>query len=147
MTGRTVFVHGIISHIIFRSLEQIKLDLCVRAASNYYRCRYRFNLWPRWTYSSWTGRHWNKCLPNMTILNPSDAYSADHAVKQAYKSQSPCYIRMDKALLPHLYDSNNNLSQNIFSWRDKRRLYYNLRSYSLVCIISSITLIQKKYSL
>ncbi len=117
MTGRTVFVHGIISHIIFRSLEQIKLDLCVQRLPVII-----IGVGTGLTYGQDGPTHHGledigaiKCLPNMTILNPSDAYSADHAVKQAYKSQSPCYIRMDKALLPHLYDSNNNLSQNIFS--------------------------------
>ena len=28
-TGNYVFIYGIISHIIFRSLEQIKIDICV----------------------------------------------------------------------------------------------------------------------
>lgn len=117
ITGRTVFVHGIISHIIFRALEQIKLDLCIQKLPVII-----IGVGTGLTYGQDGPTHHGledigaiKCLPNMTILNPSDAHSADHAVKQAYESKSPCYIRMDKALLPHLYDSSNNLSENIIS--------------------------------
>ena len=117
MTGRTIFVHGIISHIIFRSLEQIKLDLCIQKLPVII-----IGVGTGLTYGQDGPTHHGmedigaiKCLPNMTILNPSDAFSADYAVKQAYKSKSPCYIRMDKALLPHLYNSSANLSENIIS--------------------------------
>lgn len=117
MTGRTVFVHGIISHIIFRSLEQIKLDICVQNLPIII-----IGVGTGLTYGQDGPTHHGtedigalRSLPNMTIFNPSDAFSVSYAVKNAYEIKSPCYIRMDKASLPYLYDNKYDLSENILS--------------------------------
>jgi transketolase len=117
MTGRTVFVYGIVSHIIFRALEQIKLDICVQNLSVII-----LGVGTGLSYGQDGPTHHGtedigalRSLPNITIFNPSDAFSISFAVKNAYEIKSPCYIRMDKALLPHIYDNTYDLSENILS--------------------------------
>ncbi len=98
MAGKRVFVYGIVSHLIQRPYEQIKLDICtmklpvtllgVGAGLSYgtdgptHHATHDISLM--------------STIPNMTIYSPSDAKIARLAVEASYQDRSPSYIRLDK---------------------------------------------------
>ena len=105
LSGKYVFVYGIISHVIFRAFEQIKLDVCVQ---NLPICIIGVGAGLAYGVDGPT-HHGTEdigalsSLPNMEIFNPSDDCSAREAVKFSYSLMTPCFIRMDKEQLPQLY--------------------------------------------
>ncbi len=112
VSGRMVFVFGIISHLIFRALEQIKLDICVPnlpviiigvGAGLAYGVDGP-------THQGLEDMAITRILPNLSIYNPSDCISTSKSIEFAYKSKTPSYIRIDKENLPNLYD--NIISDN-----------------------------------
>lgn len=117
LNGRTVFVYGIISHMIFRALEQIKLDICVQNLPVII-----VGVGAGLAYGVDGPTHHGledvavmRVLPNMSVYNPSDCASAAQAIHQAYKSHTPCFVRMDKEGLPNLYDEGQNLDDGFIA--------------------------------
>jgi transketolase len=112
LSGKYVFVYGIISHIIFRALEQIKLDICVQ---NLPICLVGVGAGLAYGVDGPT-HHGTEdigvisALPNMEIFNPSDDCSAQKSVEFSYALKTPCFIRMDKEQLPRLYTSDLDLN-------------------------------------
>ncbi|MFT5207357.1 MAG: transketolase [Candidatus Omnitrophota bacterium] len=108
--GRTVFVYGIISHIIQRGFEQIKLDIC---CSN--RSVVLLGIGSGFSYGGdGPTHHGNQdlalmgSLPGMTIYDPADAFTTEYAVKNAYQNKAPGYIRLDKQQHEALYTKDSN---------------------------------------
>lgn len=108
--GKIVFVYGVTPFVTIRCYEQIKVDLCcmnlpvtiIGSGAGY-------------TYHSDGPTHHAtqdiavmRALPEMTILNPSDSVMTAAFARMAYKNPGPKYIRIDKGMLPLLYDSQNN---------------------------------------
>lgn len=117
LSGKTVFVYGILSHIVFRALEQIKLDVCVQNLSVIFIC-----VGSGLAYGVDGPTHQGiedisvlRSLPNLTIFNPADSYSTSEAINLSYKSSSPCIVRIDKEVLPSLYKSKIDLQKGILS--------------------------------
>jgi transketolase len=115
VSGYTVFVFGIISHIIFRALEQIKLDICVPnlpviivgiGAGLAYGVDGP-------THQGLEDMAITRVLPNLSVFNPSDCISAGKSIDQAYQSKTPCFIRIDKENLPNLYDETQSLDSGM----------------------------------
>ena len=50
-----------------------------------------------------------RILPEITILNPCDSWTASACAKQAYEGKGPVYVRLDKGKLPPLYDDADNI--------------------------------------
>ena len=105
LSGKTVFVYGILSHVVFRALEQIKLDVCVQNLPVIF-----IGVGSGLAYGVDGPTHQGvediavlRALPNMTIFNPCDVYSASYSINKSYEKQSPCFIRIDKENLPQLY--------------------------------------------
>ncbi|SHJ62048.1 transketolase family protein [Paramaledivibacter caminithermalis] len=48
-----------------------------------------------------------RALPNMTVLNPADAVSAEALLKEAAMYNGPVYVRLGRAKVPVIYDENN----------------------------------------
>ena len=108
--GKVPFLYGISTFMTMRCFEQIKVDLCC------------MNLpvtivgsGPGYTYGSDGPTHHAtqdiaimRVLPEMTILNPSDAVMAAASVSLAYKNLGPTYIRLEKGILPRLYDDDQD---------------------------------------
>ena len=99
LCGRSVFVHGIIAHIVFRALEQIKIDICLH------------NL-PVTILGIGAGLSYEKdgpthcglddvpvmsVLPNLRIWDPPTTEAAAVAVHESYARKAPGYVRMYKA--------------------------------------------------
>ena len=109
LSNRTVFVYGIISHLIFRALEQIRIDICIQNLPVII-----IGVGAGLSYGSDGPTHHGtediatmRALPNITIFNPSEGTTARGAVNESYKMKSPCFIRMDKEILPKLYENND----------------------------------------
>jgi transketolase len=115
LSGKTVFVYGILSHVVFRALEQIKLDVCVQNLPVIF-----IGVGSGLAYGVDGPTHQGvediavlRALPNMTVFNPSDVYSASYAINQSYEKQTPCFIRIDKENLPQLYSSHDDLDAGL----------------------------------
>ena len=108
--GKKVFAYGIAPFITMRCYEQIKVDLCcmnlpvtiVSVGAGY-------------TYGSDGPTHHAihdiaimRSLPEMTILNPSDAAMTAVCAEISYKNNSPCYVRIERGKLPQIYDNHGN---------------------------------------
>ena len=106
LAGKCVFTYGIAAHVTARCYEQIKLDIC------------SMNL-PVIILGIGSGLSYGvdgpthqanediaimRALPGMTINNPADAVTAAAAVRMAYRSRGPAYIRMDKKQHEAIYD-------------------------------------------
>lgn len=111
--GKIPFLYGISTFMTMRCYEQIKLDLCC------------MNLpvtiigsGPGYTYGSDGPTHHAtqdiaimRALPEMTILNPSDAVMTAASARLAYKNRGPTYIRLEKGISPRLYDGGQGFSE------------------------------------
>jgi transketolase len=100
-----VFIYGIISHLIFRGLEQIKIDLCLDALPVTI-----IGVGAGLSYGADGPTHHGiedigvlQCIPNMNIFNPSDYVSAIASLKYVYNKRITSLIRLDKEKLPSLY--------------------------------------------
>lgn len=125
LTGKKVFVYGILSHVVFRALEQIKLDVCVQNLPVIF-----IGVGSGLAYGVDGPTHQGvediavlRSLPNMTIFNPCDVFSASFAIKESYKKQSPCFVRIDKENLPLLYSNNRDLSAGLLVHSDNKEEY------------------------
>lgn len=50
-----------------------------------------------------------RTIPNMIVLNPSDAVSAEKLIEEAVGKVGPCYIRLGRSGVPVLYDESDNI--------------------------------------
>ena len=122
--GNHVFIYGIISHIIFRSLEQIKIDICIPNLSIT-----KIAVGAGLSYGQDGPTHHGledfgiaSVLPNLSIYNPSDYTSTYQAVKQCYRDKKPSYIRLDKEKLPSLYNIKDKFKEFSLFGEDTKKL-------------------------
>jgi len=115
LSGKTVFVFGIAAHLAFRGLEQIKLDVCVQNLPVIFVA-----VGAGLAYGPDGPTHQGiedisvlRSLPNISIYNPADFYSIAFAIRNAYESQVPSYIRLDKEVLPQLYNNDNDIKHGL----------------------------------
>jgi len=113
--GKKVFIYAIAPFITQRCYEQIKVDLCSMDLPVTI-----IGMGPGLTYSSDGLTHHAtqdiaimRALPGMSILSPSDPSSASRAIVDAYQSNHPVYIRLDKGQWPVLYDQNDRLGNGV----------------------------------
>lgn len=50
-----------------------------------------------------------RTIPGMTVINPSDAVSAEKLLQQAIDMTGPCYVRLGRAAVPVFYDENDDI--------------------------------------
>ena len=120
LSGKKVYVYSLLSFIVLRCYEQIKIDLCamklpvtiVGVGSGY-------------SYSPDGPTHHAtedisimRALPNMTIYSPSDSNIVPALVDITLKSKTPSYIRLDRQLLPLLYNKDHNLHEGFSILRE-----------------------------
>ena len=112
-TGYKVIIYGIISHIIFRSLEQIKLDICLPELPVTL-----IGIGSGLSYGNDGPTHHAvedigimRILPNINIFNPSDSISAKHSLIYSINNKKPSFIRLDKEKLTNIYKSINEIKR------------------------------------
>lgn len=109
LSGKHVFVFGIGNFVTLRCYEQINIDICSMNLPVTI-----LGMGTGYGYSSDGTTHHMiedvsimRALPNMTIWSPSDYTMIARVVHLAYQTPSPSYIRIDKGLLPYIYDNDN----------------------------------------
>jgi len=122
LSGKTVFVFGIAAHLAFRGLEQIKLDVCVQNLPVIFVV-----VGAGLAYGPDGPTHQGvedisvlRSLPNISIYNPADYYSIDFSIRNAYESQTPSYVRLDKEVLPQLYDNDNDIKNGLIIHQENK---------------------------
>ncbi len=106
LTGRRVFLYGIIAHIFARGFEQIRNDICCSNLPVVI-----LGVGSGLSYGSDGPTHHGvqdiavmRTLPNMTVYNPADGVSTHALVRLAAEHRGPVYVRLDKKQLPPIYD-------------------------------------------
>ena len=115
LTGKKVIVYGILSHILYRGFEQIKLDVCFQNLPIQFVC-----VGSGLAYGNDGPTHQSledlcvlRALNNIEIYNPSDDTSARFSVVEAYKSKKPAFIKIDKEQLPKFYKNFTDVKKGI----------------------------------
>lgn len=115
MTGKRVFIYGIIAHIFSRGFEQIRNDICCTNLPVVI-----LGVGSGLSYGSDGPTHHGiqdiavlRTLPNIAIYNPSDSIAAHAFVKLAYDRGGPGYVRMDKEQLPAIYNSETDFQAGL----------------------------------
>lgn len=134
--GNHVFIYGIISHIIFRSLEQIKVDICVPNLPVTI-----IGVGAGLSYGQDGPTHHGledfgiaSVLPNLNIYNPSDYSSTYQAVNQSFKEKKPSYIRLDKEKLPSLYNIKMPFNEFSIFKNDSKKLLVGTGISVWICL-------------
>jgi transketolase len=115
LAGKSVFVYGIVSHVTARCFEQIKLDICVPNLAVTI-----IGVGAGLAYGVDGPTHHGvedvaimRALGNMHVYNPADGVSALAAVNLAYASRRPSYVRMDKEVLPALFEIGHDFTDGV----------------------------------
>lgn len=119
--GKRPFVYGITSFVSFRCYEQIKFNLCSMQL-------------PVVIVGMGTGFSFGfdgpthhaihdigaiRILPEIEILNPSDSVSAAAFARLCAKTAGPVYTRIDKGVMPQLYNEERDYIINDFRFLRK----------------------------
>ncbi len=123
--GKIVFIYGIVPFVTLRCYEQIKVDLCCMDLPVTI-----IGVGAGYTYGSDGPTHHAtqdiavmRVLPEITILNPSDAVMTAAFARMAYKNPGPKYIRIERGKLPLIYnDRDNDFSDGLAEIRAGRDL-------------------------
>jgi transketolase len=112
MNGKMVFVCSLAPFATFRCFEQIKVNMCLMDLPV---CIVGLGIGLSFGFDGPT--HHTTCdigvmsnLPELSIYNPSDAYSAGYCVREVCFHRSPSYIRVDKGEFKSFYDSESDLT-------------------------------------
>lgn len=105
LAGKIVFVYSIVPFVTMRCYEQIKIDLCCMNLPVTI-----IGIGAGFMYGGDGPTHHGihdvavmRGLPNLCILNPSDAVMTQASARISYENTSPTYVRIEKGKLPLLY--------------------------------------------
>ena len=120
LAGRKVFIYTIIPFITQRCYEQVKIDLCSMNLPVTI-----LGVGPGLTYGNDGPTHHGtqdiaimRALPEITILNPSDAIMAAASINIGYKNSGPTYIRIDKGKVPEIYNQESDFQDGLAELED-----------------------------
>ena len=132
--GYHVFVYGIISHLIFRGLEQLKIDVCIDS----YHVTI-VGIGAGLSYGNDGPTHHAiedigilKNIPNIEIYNPVDLHSINESFKHSKNSRKPSLIRLDKE---NLNEKNSKVKRTC-----KGVNFYPKEKSSYLVITTGVTL-------
>ncbi len=115
LSGKKVFVYAIAPFVTQRCFEQIKVDLCAMNLPVTI-----IGTGPGICYASDGPTHHAvedigimRCLPNMTIYNPSDPVGAAEAARLGLESDGPVYVRLDKGAQNVLHTDPASLNEGV----------------------------------
>lgn len=110
--GKKVFIYGICNYVTMRCFEQIRFSVCSMNLPVKI-----IGVGPGFSFSFDASSHHGtndlavmRILPEIIILNPCDAISALRSAQIAYGTKSPIYIRIDKGVLPNIYQKTDNFN-------------------------------------
>ena len=106
--GKNVFVYSIVPFVTLRCYEQIKIDFCCMNLPVTL-----VGIGAGVTYGGDGPTHHAthdiavmRVLPEMTIVNPSDAALTRMSARFAYNNTTPTYIRIEKGTLPAIHSED-----------------------------------------
>lgn len=98
LSGKKVFVYGIVPFVTMRCFEQIRVDLCYPELPVTI-----VGVGGGLTYGPAGMTHHSiediavmNCLPNMTVICPGDPIETQQAVEAVMSLEGPCYLRLGK---------------------------------------------------
>jgi len=98
LSGKKVFVYGIVPFVTMRCFEQIRVDLCYPILPVTI-----VGVGGGLTYGPAGMTHHSiediavmNCLPNMTVICPGDPIETQQAVEAVMSLEGPCYLRLGK---------------------------------------------------
>ena len=138
LNKKKVFLFTITPFITQRCLEQIKTDLCypnlpVTIVGNGSSLTYAYH---GTSHQAIEDVAIMRSLPNLKILNPCDNTSSRGAVKIAYQSKQPVYIKLDKGFFPDNYQHFKELEDGLHYFGNKNK-------FSDLCIFSTGSMIEQ----
>ena len=115
LSGKKVFIYAIIPFLVLRCYEHIKANICSMNLPITI-----IGLGSGLSFSNDGPTHHAvqdiavmRTLPEITIFNPCDSYSASTSAQMAYKEKKPVYIRLDKGVFPSFYNKRDDLSDGL----------------------------------
>lgn len=106
--GKIVYAYSINNFISLRSLEQVNLDMC---AMNLHVNL--IGVGAGFTYSTDGPTHQGmqdmqamSVLPNLSVYNVTDSINSTKLAEMSYDAPGPKYFRIEKGMLPVVYDDN-----------------------------------------
>ena len=106
LSGKVVYIYSIINFVTLRCLEQINIDI---ASMNLHVNI--VGVGAGFTYSTDGPTHHGtqdvaimSAIPNLSIYNCSDVVNTYHFAKKGYKEKGPKYFRIEKGIVPGLYN-------------------------------------------
>ena len=144
LNKKKVFLFTITPFITQRCLEQIKIDLCypnlpVVIVGNGSSLTYAFH---GTSHQAIEDIAIMRSLPNLKILNPCDNLSSRTAVRIAYESNQPVYIKLDKGFFPDSYHKIKDINEGLHEF-DHMKEKNDLSIFSTGSMIEQAKKIQK----
>ena len=135
LSGKTVYIYSIINFVTIRCLEQISIDI----ASMNLNVNI-IGVGAGFTYSTDGPTHHGtqdiaimSAIPNFSIYNCSDKNNTEVFSKLGYYEKGPKYFRIEKGIMPNLYDKKNKFEEGLSK----------IRTGDGLCILSTGLLIHK----
>ncbi len=142
ITGYKPYVYSINSFIIYRTLENLKIDLC--SMNQPVKI---FGVGSGYSYPEDGPTHhstediaFTRVLANMDIFNPSDSIMTSKIVKYVNKSKKPTFVRLDRQFCESLKYDNYKLE-------DGFRVNKFSKTSSKNCILSTGFFLQKLHKI
>ena len=137
--GFNCFIYSISSFIIYRAIEQIKIDLCSMKLPVKI-----FGVGSGYSYAIDGPTHHStedigllNMMPYMKIYSPSDSLVVKEIVKSSLNSSEPIYVRLDREYLAPLSLKKYNLDQG----------YRVIKKGQKTCIITHGYMLTKAYKI
>lgn len=115
LCGKKVYIYAIIPFITMRCYEHIKVNICSMTLPVTI-----IGLGSGLSFGNDGPTHHAmqdisvmRTLPEMTIFNPADSCSAAACAELSYKIKEPSYVRIDKGVLPTLYNDKDDFSKGL----------------------------------
>jgi transketolase len=110
LSGKRVFIYAIIPFITSRCFEMLKVDLSLMnlpVAAVGVGAGFSYDdSGP--THHATEDIALMRILPNMTIFSPSDSVLAASCAQLALNTPGPCYVRLDRQVMPRIYSAKDD---------------------------------------
>ncbi len=135
LSGKKVFIYAIMPFVTSRCYEMIKVDLSLMNIPVT-----AIGVGAGFSYDDSGPTHHctediaiMRALPNMTILSPSDSAMAAGFAEISCKTSGPSYVRLDRGILPQIYDQDDHFSDGLTRLKTGRD----------ICIISTGNMVHR----
>jgi len=124
LCGKKVFIYSIIPFIVQRALEHIKVNICsMNLPVSIIGCGAGLAFgFDGPTHHANQDLATMKTMPGMKIISPCDARSSMLSAVEAYESNTPVYVRLDKGSAKEIYTDNDNIELGVFTVKPRKKV-------------------------